>query len=116
MPSAWHTHLAVALHRTFSISLSLHGLMTTPHSMGPCDCGVAHPFVRNPAYVWGGCDILACLVPTQTGRVEFGYIYGVAMVGCVGLYLVFNQMSELDLTFSVTASVLGSVAFFISLH
>lgn len=42
-----------------------------------------------------------------TGRVQFGYIYGVAMVGCFGLYSVLNLMSLEDLTFGLTASVLG---------
>jgi hypothetical protein len=42
-----------------------------------------------------------------TGRVQFGYIYGVAMLGCVGLYTVLNLMSTEEMTLGLTASVLG---------
>lgn len=43
----------------------------------------------------------------QTGRVQFGYIYGVAMVGCIGLYSILNLMAPQGMTLGLTASVLG---------
>ncbi|KAJ9072531.1 hypothetical protein DSO57_1026563 [Entomophthora muscae] len=42
-----------------------------------------------------------------TGRIQFGYIYGVAMVGCVSIYCILNLMSRDGIDFYRTASVLG---------
>ncbi|KAI6230798.1 Protein YIPF [Aphelenchoides fujianensis] len=42
------------------------------------------------------------------GRVYFGYIYGIGMLGCVGMYLLLNLMAEQKkISFTCTASVLG---------
>ncbi|KAI6212820.1 hypothetical protein M3Y94_00074200 [Aphelenchoides besseyi] len=42
------------------------------------------------------------------GRVYFGYIYGIGMLGCVGMYLLLNLMAEQkSISFTCTASVLG---------
>eukprot|EP00730_Choanoeca_flexa_P016205 TRINITY_DN7611_c0_g1_i1.p1 TRINITY_DN7611_c0_g1~~TRINITY_DN7611_c0_g1_i1.p1 ORF type:complete len:221 (+),score=35.48 TRINITY_DN7611_c0_g1_i1:113-775(+) len=41
------------------------------------------------------------------GKLQFGYIYGIAMLGCFGLYAVLNLMSDSPLSISATASVLG---------
>lgn len=43
----------------------------------------------------------------QSGRFQFGYIYGVAMVGCVSMYCILNLMSQGGIDFYRTASVLG---------
>ncbi|EDQ88995.1 uncharacterized protein MONBRDRAFT_32572 [Monosiga brevicollis MX1] len=42
-----------------------------------------------------------------SGKLQFGYIYGVAVMGCLGLYMVLRLMSEHTLSLSTTASVLG---------
>ncbi|KAI8867272.1 Yip1 domain-containing protein, partial [Ramicandelaber brevisporus] len=42
-----------------------------------------------------------------TGKVHFGYIYGVALFGCVAMYTVLNLMSESGIDWARTASVLG---------
>ncbi|KAI6185655.1 FAD-binding PCMH-type domain-containing protein [Aphelenchoides besseyi] len=46
------------------------------------------------------------------GRVYFGYIYGIGMLGCVGMYLLLNLMAEQkSISFTCTASTyLGYVA------
>ncbi|KAI6171234.1 FAD-binding PCMH-type domain-containing protein [Aphelenchoides bicaudatus] len=42
------------------------------------------------------------------GRVYFGYIYGIGMLGCFGMYALLNLMSEQkSISFTCTASVLG---------
>lgn len=43
-----------------------------------------------------------------SGKVTFGYIYGIGLVGCVGMYALLNLMSaEHNISFTCTASVLG---------
>merc|ERR1719272_59157 len=76
---------------------------------------VLHPFSTTEQSIMQEADLAGPLVfclmfgatLLATGRVQFGYIYGVAMVGCFGLYSVLNLMSLEDLTFGLTASVLG---------
>jgi hypothetical protein len=41
------------------------------------------------------------------GKVQFGYIYGVGVIGCFGVYGLLNLMSEQGMDGSRTASVLG---------
>ncbi|ORX88414.1 Yip1-domain-containing protein [Basidiobolus meristosporus CBS 931.73] len=41
------------------------------------------------------------------GKVQFGYVYGLAVVGCIGIYLILNLMSESGIDGYRTASVLG---------
>mmetsp|Transcript_56051 Transcript_56051/g.131363 ORF Transcript_56051/g.131363 Transcript_56051/m.131363 type:complete len:258 (-) Transcript_56051:230-1003(-) len=41
------------------------------------------------------------------GKVQFGYIYGVSMVGCFSLWLVMTLMSERGIDLWQTASILG---------
>lgn len=43
----------------------------------------------------------------MTGKVHFGYIYGMAMVGCVSMYTILNLMSEAGLSLTTATSVLG---------
>ncbi|KAL1918872.1 uncharacterized protein VTP21DRAFT_2894 [Calcarisporiella thermophila] len=42
-----------------------------------------------------------------SGKPHFGYIYGVAMLGCFSLYLILNLMSEMPIEGYRVASVLG---------
>jgi hypothetical protein len=42
-----------------------------------------------------------------TGKIHFGYIYGIGTVGCLSIYLLLNLMSERGVDIYKTASVLG---------
>lgn len=44
---------------------------------------------------------------TQSGKVHFGYIYGVGVIGCLGLFAVLNLMSTCGVSVSCVISVLG---------
>ena len=46
-------------------------------------------------------------VQYQSGKVHFGYIYGVAMLGCLSVYVIMNLMSNKGVDVYKTASVLG---------
>src|ERR1700761_8347759 len=60
-----------------------------------------------------------CLLPTvtiedvltvsllQSGKPQFGYIYGVALLGCVSIYFLLNLISEKGIDFYRIAAVLG---------
>ncbi|CAG8433488.1 6714_t:CDS:2 [Ambispora gerdemannii] len=50
--------------------------------------------------------LLFCLI-FGTGKVHFGYIYGVAVLGWLSIYLILNMMSESGVDGYRTASVLG---------
>lgn len=42
-----------------------------------------------------------------TGKVSFGYIYGIGLIGCVGMYFLLNMMSVAGVSLGVIVSVLG---------
>jgi hypothetical protein len=42
-----------------------------------------------------------------SGKVHFGFIYGVALVGCISMHLILNLMSSVGIDFARTTSVLG---------
>jgi len=42
-----------------------------------------------------------------SGKPQFGYIYGVALLGCVSIYFLLNLMSEKGIDFYRVTSVLG---------
>ncbi|KAI9013125.1 hypothetical protein BC832DRAFT_606373 [Gaertneriomyces semiglobifer] len=42
-----------------------------------------------------------------SGKVHFGYVYGVAMLGCASMHAILNVMSESGIDVYQTASVLG---------
>ncbi|KAI8905277.1 hypothetical protein PhCBS80983_g04787 [Powellomyces hirtus] len=42
-----------------------------------------------------------------SGKIHFGYVYGVAMMGCASVYVILNLMSESGIDGYRTASVLG---------
>jgi len=42
-----------------------------------------------------------------TGKVHFGYIYGVGVIGCLSIFLVLNLMTENGIDIHKTVSVLG---------
>uniref|UniRef100_A0A1I8EQD6 Protein YIPF n=1 Tax=Wuchereria bancrofti TaxID=6293 RepID=A0A1I8EQD6_WUCBA len=42
------------------------------------------------------------------GKIQFGYIYGIGALGCVGIYALLNLMAaDTSISFTCTASVLG---------
>jgi len=41
------------------------------------------------------------------GKVQFGYIYGIGVLGCLGMYALLNLMSTNGITITCTVSVLG---------
>ncbi|KAG4095200.1 hypothetical protein H8356DRAFT_1689536 [Neocallimastix lanati (nom. inval.)] len=76
---------------------------------------VLYPFRRYDKENMGNPDligpILFCLIFGSIlllkGKVHFGYIYGVASLGSIGIHLIFNLMSEAQLEPSNTGSILG---------
>ncbi|RKP19903.1 YIPF5-like protein [Rozella allomycis CSF55] len=42
-----------------------------------------------------------------SGKAHFGYIYGLALLGCISVYVILNLMSDKGIDGSRTASVLG---------
>jgi hypothetical protein len=42
-----------------------------------------------------------------SGKVHFGYIYGVATLGWVSIFTILNLMTEKGVSFYLTASILG---------
>lgn len=47
----------------------------------------------------------------MASKVHFGYIYGLGVVGCGGMFVVLNLMSERDLSFDKVVSILGYCLF-----
>jgi len=43
----------------------------------------------------------------QSGKVHFGYIYGVGLMGCTSMYVVLNLMSSSGVSVSCVVSTLG---------
>ena len=46
-------------------------------------------------------------LPFQTGKLHFGYIYGIGLMGCVAMYFLLNLMSMQGVSMGVVVSVLG---------
>ena len=42
-----------------------------------------------------------------SGKIHFGYIYGIGLLGCIALYLLLNVMSIEGVSFGIVVSVLG---------
>lgn len=51
------------------------------------------------------------LILFQSGRLHFGYIFGYSVMGSILIYLLVNVMSESNIGFSQTMSVLGYCLF-----
>ncbi|OAD65598.1 hypothetical protein PHYBLDRAFT_92678, partial [Phycomyces blakesleeanus NRRL 1555(-)] len=76
---------------------------------------VLNPFRRVPDTIMDDADLAGpllflllfgmCLL--LSGKVHFGYIYGVGVLGVVSIYLILNLMSESGVDWTRTASVLG---------
>ena len=77
-----------------SLSLSLPPLL--PLSLPPSLPPSLHP------------SLPSSLPPSlQSGKVHFGYIYGVGLLGCTSMYIVLNLMSVISVSVGCVVSVLG---------
>lgn len=47
------------------------------------------------------------LFSTQAGKVHFGYVYGISVIACIGMYTLLSLMSPLGVSYGCVASVLG---------
>jgi hypothetical protein len=43
----------------------------------------------------------------QAGKVQFGYMYGMSAIGCLGMHALLNLMSSARVSYGCVASVLG---------
>lgn len=43
----------------------------------------------------------------QAGKIQFGYVYGISAIGCLGMFCLLNLMSMTGVSFGCVASVLG---------
>merc|ERR1712062_865343 len=62
------------------------------------DTDLAGPLVFGLAF--GGSLLLS-------GKIQFGYVYGIGLVGCVAMYCLLNLMSLAGVSVGVVVSVLG---------
>lgn len=108
------THLAIAPSRTTACRLDELGIDF--YQIKSKTLSVLHPLSANEhATVMAEADLAGPLVfcllfgatMLASGRIQFGHIYGTAMLSCVFLYTVLNLMAERDISFSQVASVLG---------
>ena len=51
--------------------------------------------------------VCMCLTRTQAGKVQFGYIYGIGVLGCLAMYGLLSMMSVSRVTLSQIVSILG---------
>ena len=75
----------------------LNPLKSTDHSIMQ-DTDLAGPLVFGMAF--GGSLLLS-------GKIQFGYVYGIGLVGCFAMYCLLNLMSLNGVTAGITVSVLG---------
>ena len=43
----------------------------------------------------------------QAGKVQFGYVYGMSAIGCLGIHALLNLMSSSGVSYGCVASILG---------
>jgi hypothetical protein len=76
---------------------------------------VLNPFKSTDAHILQDTDLagplIFCLAFGSfllfSGKVHFGYIYGIGVLGCLGMYFLLNMMSVSGVSVGVTVSVLG---------
>jgi len=78
---------------------------------------VINPLRKTDASILGESDLIGPLVfclafgcfLLLSGKIHFGYIYGIGVVGCLSIYLLLNLMSppNMQLSLACTVSVLG---------
>ncbi|XP_073989162.1 yip1 domain-containing 1 [Rhodnius prolixus] len=77
--------------------------------------GVLNPFRRTEMSILQDTDLAGPLVfclafgalLLLSGKVHFGYIYGLGVLGCVGIYMLLSLMTETGVSFGVVVTVLG---------
>eukprot|EP00667_Euglena_gracilis_P020977 EG_transcript_22816 len=79
-------------------------LVINPFKKGGIDTQMAQDAdLAGPLFF---CSFLGCLL-LLTGKVHFGYIFGMGMAGCVFVYLLLNVMCEKVVELQYTVSTLG---------
>jgi len=76
---------------------------------------VLNPFKKIDVHIMNDTDLAGPLFfglmmgifLLLTGKVHFGYIYGMGALGCVAMYLILNLMSEAGADIYIVISVLG---------
>ncbi|CAG0905417.1 unnamed protein product, partial [Cyprideis torosa] len=76
---------------------------------------VLHPFKKTDATILQDTDMAGPIAfglafgafLLISGKVHFGYIYGIGLVGCLGIYFLLNMMSIQGISLGITASILG---------
>ncbi|CAL4126039.1 unnamed protein product [Meganyctiphanes norvegica] len=76
---------------------------------------VMNPFRRTDAHLLQDTDLAGPLVFCMafggflllSGKLSFGHIYGIGLLGCIALYGLLNMMSMSGVEFGVVVSVLG---------
>ncbi|XP_005996159.1 protein YIPF5 isoform X1 [Latimeria chalumnae] len=76
---------------------------------------VLHPLKAADGSIMNETDLAGpmvfCLAFGATlllaGKIQFGYVYGISAIGCLGMYCLLNLMSVTGVSFGCVASVLG---------
>ncbi|XP_029030613.1 protein YIPF5 [Betta splendens] len=76
---------------------------------------VLHPLKAADGSIMNETDLAGpmvfCLAFGATlllsGKIQFGYVYGISAIGCLGMYCLLNLMSMTGVSFGCVASVLG---------
>lgn len=76
---------------------------------------VLHPMKAADGSIMNETDLTGpmvfCLAFGATlllaGKIQFGYVYGISAIGCLGMYCLLNLMSMTGVSFGCVASVLG---------
>lgn len=84
-------------------------------TFGKKTIAVLNPFKEANASILQETDLTGPLVfclcfgafLLLTGKVQFGYIYGIGVLGCTAMYALLNLMSEPGVSIGCTCSVLG---------
>ena len=72
-----------------------------------CVAPSVSPALRSVSAPTGHRRPLTCARLLQTGKLHFGYIYGIGLMGCVAMYFLLNLMSMQGVSMGVVVSVLG---------
>lgn len=51
--------------------------------------------------------LILCHLVLQHGKIHFGYIYGIGVLGCLGMYSLLSLMSAQGVSMGCVVSVLG---------
>lgn len=53
------------------------------------------------------CPSVSLCSYIQAGKAHFGYLYGLSVTACIGMYVLLSLMSSLTVSYGCVASVLG---------